>query len=101
MREALVMTLEESNEKEHSLKFNVEERIHELKILPKWFNELYAGKDFEIRKADRPFAIDDILILREWDGKYTGNYIKRRIKYIYYGDGNYGLAEGYCILGLK
>ena len=102
MKESLVINITESNEEEHSISFTVRERIHELKILPRWFNELYAGKDFEIRKYDRPFVIGDTLILREWDGeKYTGAYAKRKIKYIYTGDGNYGIEEGYCILGLE
>lgn len=102
MKESLIVTLTKTDEKEHSCSFSVEERIHELKILPRWFNELYAGKDFELRKYDRPFAVGDTLILREWDGeKYTGAKAKRKIKYIYTGDGNYGLEEGYCILGLR
>lgn len=75
---------------------------HELKILPQWFNDVALWKkNFEIRKEDRDFQVADILILREWDGeKYTGRKLRRRIKYIYHGTGEYGLQEGYCILGL-
>lgn len=76
---------------------------HELKIFPKWFMDVALWKkDFEIRKNDREFEVGDILILREWDGKeYTGRKIRRMIKYIYKGTGEYGLQEGYCVLGLE
>lgn len=75
---------------------------HELKILPEYFKAVRDyTKNFEIRKCDREYHIGDILILREWDGnKYTGEKVKREIEYIYKGDGSYGLAEGYCILGI-
>lgn len=42
-------------------------KIHELKILPQYFEEVLKGnKTFEIRKNDRDFKIRDILILKEW-----------------------------------
>ena len=76
---------------------------HELKILPKWFEDVQSHKkNFEIRKADRDFNIGDYLILKEWErDKYTGRYVVRQIEYIYKGDGKYGLSEDYWILGLK
>lgn len=76
---------------------------HELKILPKWFEDVQANvKNFEIRKNDRNFEVGDYLVLKEWyRGKYTGRYVARQIEYIYQGDGTYGLSEDYCILGLK
>lgn len=76
---------------------------HELKILPKWFNDVAAGvKNFEIRRNDRPFAVGDKLLLKEWErGKYTGREITKEITYIYQGDGTYGLSEEFCVLGLK
>ena len=76
---------------------------HELKLLPQYFNDVCAGrKNFEIRKNDRDFKVGDNLIFKEWaDGKYTGREIhNRQIQYIYSGTGEYGLAEGYCILGI-
>lgn len=78
-------------------------KIHELKILPKWFGDVTSGvKNFEIRKNDRDYKVGDYLILKEWDNdKYTGNFVTRYVEYIYEGDGAYGLSEGYCILGLK
>lgn len=76
---------------------------HILKILPEYFDAVANNKkDFELRNNDRDFEVDDVLILREWDGeRYTGREVARTIKYIYHGTGEYGLAEGYCILGLS
>lgn len=75
---------------------------HELKILPRWFNDVAENrKRFEIRKADRDFKVGDWIDLKEWeDGEYTGCYIHAKIEYIYLGDGTYGLPEGWCILGI-
>lgn len=74
---------------------------HELKILPKWFDDVSSGKkNFELRKNDRSFQVGDELLLKEWyRGEYTGRKIRRKIEYIYFGDGTYGLSDGYCILG--
>lgn len=76
---------------------------HELKIIPKWFTVVDKGiKNFEIRKNDRDYKIGDVLILKEWErGRYTGREIKREVEYVFYGDGSYGLSEGFCILGLS
>ena len=50
--------------------------IHELKILPAYFNDVFSGrKNFEIRKNDRGFRVNHILMLRIWRQKnYTGSY---------------------------
>jgi hypothetical protein len=76
---------------------------HELKILPKWFEDVaHQKKTFEIRKNDRDYNVGDTLILKEWDrGKYTGREIKRTVSYIYYGDGNYGLSDGYVVMAIR
>lgn len=75
--------------------------IHELKILPKYFWSVMSGtKNFELRKNDRPYRVGDELLLREYDeGKYTGNRVRRKIRYILKDCPEYGLAPGYCILG--
>lgn len=80
-----------------------EKKIHELKIYPTYYKAVSNGeKTFELRKNDRDYQVGDILNLKEWDGnKYTGHSMMRRISYIYSGNGNYGLSEGYCILGIK
>lgn len=76
---------------------------HELKIAPRWFNDVQSGrKNFEIRRNDRDFNVGDYLLLKEWErGKYTGRELTRKIQYIYYCDGTYGLSEDFCILGLQ
>ena len=77
---------------------------HELKILPNYFNDIMFGnKRFEIRKNDRDFHDGDKLILKEWStlrNSYTGNEITALVDYIHYGNGDFGLAEGYCVMGL-
>lgn len=75
---------------------------HELKILPKYYSEIMQGKkSFEIRKNDRDFKEQDVVILKEFaDGDYTGKYIKAIIDYIYNGE-NYGLEKGYCIFSMR
>lgn len=76
---------------------------HELKILPKYFEDVMTGKkNFEIRKNDRDFKVGDYLLLKEWErGKYTGRQIKKRVQYIYFGNGAFGLSEEYCVLALE
>ncbi len=75
---------------------------HELKILPEFFQAVKRGdKRFELRKKDRNYQVGDMLILQEWTGgEYTGESIARFITYVYIGKGKYGLAEGYCVLGI-
>ncbi|MGL6186115.1 MAG: DUF3850 domain-containing protein [Clostridium chrysemydis] len=75
---------------------------HELKILPKYFEDvLDEVKTFELRKDDRNFQIGEGILLREFDGeKYTGRDIGVEIVYKLDG-GKYGLEKGYCILGIE
>lgn len=88
----------------------------ELKILPKYFKAVQSGeKTFEIRKNDRDYEVGDTLLLRELNEctdrineactttirkGYTGQEITKEVTYIL-GGGEYGLEEGYCIMGLK
>lgn len=45
---------------------------HELKILPKYFEDVMTGKkNFEIRKNDRDFKVGDYLLLKEYEGAST------------------------------
>lgn len=78
--------------------------IHELKIQPQYYHDVKCGiKRFELRKDDRNYNIGDYVILKEYDnGVYTGNETKpMEILYILRNCPEYGLKEGYCILGLK
>ncbi len=74
--------------------------IHSLKILPNYFKDVESGvKPFEVRKYDRNYKVDDILILDEWNGEYTGNICRKQVTYVLI-DNNF-CKEGYCILGIK
>lgn len=75
-----------------------DEKIHNLKILPEYFEAVISGdKTFEIRKNDRNFKIGDTLNLEEWDGNnYTGRNQTRRISYIL--EDNRYLLNGYVAL---
>ncbi|EGO8504489.1 DUF3850 domain-containing protein [Enterococcus faecalis] len=76
-----------------------EPTIHELKILPEYFEAVVSGdKCFEIRKNDRGYKVGDILRLNEYeDGKYTGNFHVAEITYIT----DYAQQDGYVVLGIK
>ena len=83
---------------------------HTLKTLSKYFRAVADGhKTFELRKNDRDFKVDDILILQEIEVsgegkstkvKWTGHKIKARITYVLQEE-NYGLIPGWCALGLE
>lgn len=76
-------------------------QVHELKILPKYLDAIVSGeKRFELRKNDRDYQVGDILCLREYDGEYTGREKYYSINYILKDCPEYGLMDGYCILGL-
>jgi hypothetical protein len=82
-----------------------EETVHDLKTWPEFFNAVEHGaKSFEIRKDDRNFQVGDILCLREWDPAtkdYTGRSIRKTIRYILRDALQFGLQEGYAILGFE
>ena len=74
----------------------------EKKILPEYFSKVQDGtKTFELRKDDSDYEVGDILILEEWDEEYTGRELTRTITYILRNCPQYGLSDGYCILGLQ
>jgi hypothetical protein len=86
-----------------------EYQTHELKCWPEYFKAVKSGnKTFEVRKFDRPFAVGDTLVLREYDPKirnYTGQEEKRKISYLfdltYLPDGESPIYGGYVVLGLR
>ena len=88
-------------EKRLNMEFIKKEK--ELKILPEYFEDIKFGlKDFELRKNDRDYKVGDIIVLKEYDdGMYTGRKLKKKIKYVLTGCEEFGLKEGYCILGLR
>ena len=59
--------------------------VHDVKILPEYYEPVAAGKKrFEIRRNDRDYHDGDVIHLREWtqDGGYTGRVVAAKILYI-------------------
>ena len=76
--------------------------IHELKILPQYYFDIKHGvKKFELRKNDRDYKVGDIVVLKPWDGEMFLDLepFAKRIKYILKDCPEYGLMDGYAILG--
>ena len=76
------------------------EMIHELKIQIEYFVAVDTKiKNFEIRKNDRDFKVDDKIILREIDsyGRYTGRSAWRKITYIT----DYAQQENYVVMAIR
>lgn len=74
---------------------------HRLKILPEYYDAVASGKKrFELRKDDRGYEVGDYIWLCEWDGEdFTGRCMTLQIRYILRNCPEYGLMDGYCILG--
>lgn len=78
-------------------------KIHNLKVWPEFYKYVSTGeKPFEVRLDDRNFKVGDGLWLKEYNPKkesYTGNKVYRIITYKLKG-GQFGIQEGFCVLGL-
>lgn len=76
--------------------------IHELKILPHYFEEVLVGsKTFEVRLNDRNFQTGDVVILNEFDAEtqsYSGRKLTFKIGYVLKDFA--GLAEGWVVFSL-
>jgi Domain of unknown function (DUF3850) len=79
---------------------------HELRTWPAPFEAVWQGtKLHEIRRKDRPFAVGDYLLLREYDprrevnDRYTGRAVRVFITYIS-EPGSYGLPDMLCVLSI-
>ena len=72
------------------------------KILPEFFKAVRAlEKNFEIREDEDDIQVGDLLILEEfipYKG-YTGDGVRRYVKYVLRNCPEYGLKNGYCIIG--
>lgn len=77
--------------------------LHALKTEIAYFKDIQSGtKVFEVRRYDRPFQVNDDIVLQEWhpnDKIYTGNEWHGKITYIL-ADERF-CKKGYCILGIK
>ncbi|MBQ8288108.1 MAG: DUF3850 domain-containing protein [Clostridia bacterium] len=77
--------------------------IHQLKTIPKYFDDVISGKkSFEVRKNDRQFRENDLLALNEYDpdtNTYTGRSCVVYVDYILSAP-EY-VKDGYVILSIK
>ena len=77
--------------------------VHYLKIKPEYYKDVECGlKTFELRKNDRNFQVGDILMLIKLDdnGNETDQVTRVKVNYILKDCPQYGLKEGYAILGI-
>ena len=76
----------------------------ELKIWPIPFRAVLNGdKRYEVRKADREFAIGATIVLREFlpdTEQYTGRSFTGKITYIT-KSGTWGLPSDICVFGFE
>lgn len=78
-------------------------KVVKKKILPEYFRVVRARKkNFEIQVDEDVdednVQVGDLLILEEWDGFYTGNGVRRYVKYVLRDAPALGLKPGYCII---
>lgn len=74
-------------------------KTHDMKILPEHFIPVLDEiKTAELRKNDRKFEVGDRMILREWNGEYTGDACVRMITHI--ADVS-SYLDGYVLLSMK
>ena len=71
------------------------------KILPEYYEAVISGKKrFELRKDEDHIEVGDTLVLNEWTGeRYTGRQYSTYVKYVLRNVPEYGLMDGYCIIG--
>ncbi|WAD02611.1 DUF3850 domain-containing protein [Levilactobacillus brevis] len=74
-------------------------QVQELKISPEFMESQLNGlKNFEIRKNDRNFEVNDMLWLREWsNGEYTGRNTSVSVTFIT----DYKQMPGYVVLSTR
>lgn len=75
--------------------------VHNLKTASEGFSAIWEGKkSFELRFDDRKFAVNDMLVLHEYDGKhYLGRKITASINYLLHGPA-FGLQPGWAIMSI-
>ena len=77
---------------------------HELKCWPVPFESVLSGtKTHEVRKADRPYGVGDILRLREWtpESKFcTGREVLVVVTDMTL-PGSFGLPDGLCVMSVR
>lgn len=78
-------------------------KTHKLKIKPEFMIDILSGnKTFEVRKFDRDYKIDDIIMFVIQFDNPVFYYKQWRITYILdHDDFPEGIKKGYCVLGIK
>lgn len=82
---------------------NNKQTVHDLKVLPQYFYDVKSGKkQFEVRKDDRDYRVDDFLFLHNFDGNsyLDDEPLLCKVTYKLPG-GRFGIEEGYCVLGIE
>lgn len=77
-------------------------KIIRKKILPEYFEAVKSRKkSFELREDDDNAQAGDLLVLLEFEPYkgYSGREVRRHIKYVLRNCPEYGLKNGYCIIG--
>lgn len=72
------------------------------KIHPEYFKAVRdRKKNFELREDEDDIQVGDLLVLEEFIPYrgYTGNGVRRSVKYVLRNCPEYGLKQGYCIIG--
>lgn len=87
-------------------------KTHNLKTHPQYFNAVLNGDNyFELRKNDRDFAVGDTVVLNEYvaptepdmvnAAAFTNRKIEFSISSLLQNVPEYGLMDGYCIIGFN
>lgn len=82
---------------------------HALKCDAPFFDAVATGrKNFEIRKQDRDFKVDDKILLQEFvvdaeteKGKYTGREHELVITDVFSDQPKMGLKQNFCIISFR
>jgi hypothetical protein len=85
-------------------KFSDNNRVHSLKTVQPYFNDVASGaKKFEVRHDDRNFQVNDVLILKEYDPKNhtcTGKILVAKVTYIL-RDYTFGMLPDHVVMGIQ
>lgn len=81
-------------------------KTHELKCHPHFFEALKDGsKPFEIRRNDRHYQKDDVLVIRKYDPAYGlvpgEEPLTRVVTYVMSDEDFPAIAPGFVIMGLR
>ena len=77
---------------------------HHIKSWPEQFKAVDAEvKHHEVRVSDRPYHVDDVLVLHEWEPKpctYTGRTLRVLVTWIT-RQNTFGLPPNVCVMSVE